>query len=297
MVGAETSASLTIPMDSVRLESVAILTDELVDAIDSLPPFPENLAQLVRLLEDPEVEMDSLATQLGRDPGMTADLLKFINSAQIGRRQRIESLNEAVRIIGIDGLKHLAYSFGAHHVLKKYVDKQKPLWDEATRVSFYAGELMKRGGGNRKTVGRAQVGGILSNLGQIILAFLHPDQSSRILKFCRAKNFSIEKFNDLTQSVNPTEVAARIAEKWNFPEDLVQILRHQNQPASAQPGLQPVISSVHLAASLVATEQELLSLGQINPSVLKSLQLSSPSELETYHSQLKKKFEVESSRG
>jgi len=290
VVGTETSASLTIPMEAVRLDKVALITDELVDTIDSLPPFPDNLTRLVRLLEDPEVDMDRLARQLGRDPGMTADLLKFINSAQMGRRQRIESLNEAVRIVGIDGLKNLAYSFGAHRLLQKYLAKQKPLWDDAMRVSFYAGELMKLAGGNRKTVSRAQLGGILSNLGQIILTFLHPDQSARILNFCRIKSFSVELFNELTQSINPTEVAGRIAEKWNFPDDLVQILRNQNQPASAQPGLQPVIAAVHLAANLVAVEQDLLLSSQINQSVLKSFRLDDLLELEAYHGQLQEKF-------
>ena len=297
VVGSETSASLTIPMDSVRLEKVTALTAELVEAIDSLPPFPENLVQLIRLLDDPEVEMDKLATQLGRDPGMTADLLKFINSAQVGRRQRIENLNEAVMIVGIQGLRDLAYTFGAHRLLQKYLDKQKHLWDDASRVSYYAVELMKRINGDRLAVSRAQLGGILSNLGQIILTFLHPDQSARMLDFCRTRGFNVELFDELTQSINPTEVAGRIAEKWNFPEDLVQVLRYLNQPAAAQAAVQPVIAAVHLAANLVAVEQNLLSYAHINQSVLKSLGLADPSELEACHLQLREKLGADHTRG
>ena len=85
-------------------------------------------------------------------------------------------------------------------------------------------------------------------------------------------------------------MAGRIAEKWNFPDDLVQILRNQNQPASAQPGLQPVIAAVHLAANLVAVEQDLLLSSQINQSVLKSFRLDDLLELEAYHGQLQEKF-------
>jgi len=287
LIGTETAASLTIPMDSVKLGKVAAITDELVEAVETLPPFPENLQTLIRLLDDPEVKIEALATQLGRDPAMTADLIKYLNSAQVGRRKGIRSLQEAVQIIGIHALRDLTYSFGAHRLLERYLEKQKVLWDNATRVAFYSVELARELSGGAHTVSRAQLGGILSNLGQIIVSFLHPEQSSRILEFCRTREFSVELFDELTQAVNPSEVAGRIADKWNFPEDLVQILRCHPQPWTAPVELQPVVCAVHLAASLCSVEQELLSYQQINPSVLKAFKLTDPADLEKLHQRIR----------
>jgi len=286
-IGDETAASLTIPMEAVKLENVALITDELVGAVEALPPFPENLQMLIRLLDDPEVKIEALAAQLGRDPAMTADLIKYLNSAQVGRRAGIRSLEEAVQIIGLHALRDLTFSFGAHRLLGRYLEKQKPLWDNATRVAFYSTLLAKALSGDAQTVSRAQLGGILSNLGQIIVSFLHPEQSARIQEFCRARGFSIELFNELTQAVNPSEVAGRIAEKWNFPEDLVQVLRCHPQPWTAPLRLQPVVCAVHLAGSFCSVEQDLLSYQQINPSVVKAFKLTGPGDVEALHERLR----------
>lgn len=286
-VGTETSASLTIPMNSVKLERINLIADEIIHEVNSLPPFPENLERLLRLLGDPEVSFETLAAQLSHDPAMTADLIKYVNSAKYGMRKRIENLQDAVRIVGIQGLKDLVYPYGAHKLLDKYMAKQRHLWQNATKVSFYAAEMAKEFKFDRDDQSQAQIAGILYNLGQIILSFLHPDQSKKILDFCRTKGFSIELFDELTQAINPSDLGARIAEKWNFPEDLIQIIRYQNQPHSALPALQPVTCVVHLAGSLLSVEQDLLSYGQINPGVLKALRLSDPAKVEALHNKVR----------
>lgn len=289
-VNGETSASLTIPMNAVKLERVNLIADEIIQVIDSLPPFPENLERLLRLLGDPDVEFEKLAQELSHDPAMTADLIRYVNSAKYGMRKRIETLQDAVRIVGIQGLKDLVYPYGAHKLLDKYMAKQKHLWQNATRVSFYAAELAKEFKFGREDQSQAQIAGILYNLGQIILSFLHPDQSAKIMAFCRNKGFSIELFDELTQAINPSDLGARIAEKWNFPEDLIQIIRYQNQPHSAIPALQPVTCVVHLAGSLLSVEQDLLAYNQVNPGVLKALRLTEQTKLETLHDKVRDIF-------
>src|SRR6516225_3046382 len=119
-VGDETSASLTIPMNGVKLERVNMVADEIIHVVESLPPFPENLEKLLRLLGDPDVPFEKLASQLSNDPAMTADLIKYVNSAKYDVRKRIESLQDAVRLVGIRGLKDLVYPYGAHKLLDQY---------------------------------------------------------------------------------------------------------------------------------------------------------------------------------
>jgi len=286
----ETSASLTIPMNAVKLERVNLIADEIIHVIDSLPPFPENLEKLLRMLGDPDVAFENLAGQLSHDPAMTADLIKYVNSAKYGMRKRIENLQDAVRIVGIQGLKDLVYPYGAHKLLDKYMAKQRHLWQNATLVSHYAAELAKEFRFDREDQSQSQIAGILYNLGQIILSFLHPEQSQRIMEFCRSKGFSIELFDELTQAINPSDLGARIAEKWNFPEDLIQIIRYQNHPQSALPALQPVTCVVHLASSLLSVEQDLLSYHQVNPGVIKALKLSEPGRLEALHQKIRDSF-------
>lgn len=267
----DTVASLLLPMDRVRKARVVQIADKLASVIDSLPPFPENLKNLLKLLEDPNVDFAVLADELAQDPAMTADLIKYINSARNRGYNRIESLQEAIRIVGIQGLKELMYPYGAHKVLAQYIDRQKDLWENATRVSFYASELSREFRFAWGDQGRAQIAGLLYNLGQIIQTYLHPDLSGRILRFCRAKGYSLALFEELSQSINQAELGARIAEKWKFPSDLVQILRNQNQPDQVDSVLRPVTAAVHLAGCLRYVELDVLRYDQIDTGVLPGL--------------------------
>jgi HD-like signal output (HDOD) protein len=289
-VGDETSASLTIPMNGVKLERVNMVADEIIHVVESLPPFPENLEKLLRLLGDPDVPFEKLAGQLSHDPAMTADLIRYVNSAKYGVRKRIESLQDAVRLVGIRGLKDLVYPYGAHKLLDQYMTKQRNLWENATRVSFYAAEMAHAMKFSRDDQSQAQIGGILYNLGQIILSFVHPEMSANIMAFCRAKGFSIELFDELTQAINPSDLGARIAEKWNFPEDLIQIIRYQNQPQTASPAIQPVACVVHLAGSLLSVELDLMSYGQINQGVIRALGMNEQS-LTALHDRVREAFQ------
>lgn len=290
-VNNETSASLTIPMNRVKLDRVNMIADEIISVVDSLPPFPENITRMLEMLNDPDIDMSKLATQLGHDPALTADLIKYVNSAKYGMRKKIEDINGAVRIVGIKGLKEMVYPYGAHKMLNKYMVNQKHLWSNATKVSFYAAEMAKEFKFSREDQGQAHISGILYNLGQIILSYHNPEQSSRIMDFCKNKGFSIELFDELTNAINPSELGARIAEKWNFPEDLIEVIRYQNQPSAASPSLQPIACCVHLAGSLLSVEQDLMSLNQINAGVLKALRLTDMEKLGALHEKIRTAFE------
>jgi HD-like signal output (HDOD) protein len=155
----------------------------------------------------------------------------------------------------------------------------------------YASELARLQKLDKEEQSQAQTGGILYNLGQIILSFINPEQSKNIIDFCRAKGFSIATFDELTNAINPTEVGYRIAQKWDFPEDLVNIIRHQNQPQLAEPKLQHIVCIIHLAGSLLSVEHELLSYFQINTVVLKALGLTDLEKLEELHNLIKANYE------
>ena len=275
-----TTASLKIPMEAVKLELVTTLADELVQVIDSLPPFPENLRQLMKLLDQPDVEFEDLAARLSMDPALTADLIRYINSAGRGRRARVTNLRDAVQMVGLRGIREMILPYGTQKLLKKFVEQQKVLWKEAQRVSQFASGLAREFGLERQNQDLAQIGGLFSTLGRIIVSYLHPETSDRIEAYCRDKNFSSARFNDLTQTINPAELGARVAEKWQFPDNLVQVLRHQSWPHSVAPELLPTACIIHLAVHLNAHAQGLTQLDQIHEEVLVTLG-ATPEKLET----------------
>ena len=87
--------------------------------------------------------------------------------------------------------------------------------------------------------------------------------------------------------MNQAEIGARVAEKWNFPEDLVQCLRYQNHPHRALPKHQALVCAVYLATSLQSQERDMIIYEQLNKNILKAFKITSFDHLKQIHEKIK----------
>ncbi|MBT8439064.1 MAG: HDOD domain-containing protein [Gammaproteobacteria bacterium] len=63
------------------------------------------ILQLLANLNDPDVTIDSLDNLIQQDPALSYKILRYINSAAIGLRQKIESIKQAVVLLGLKRVK------------------------------------------------------------------------------------------------------------------------------------------------------------------------------------------------
>ena len=75
-------------------------------------PSPSRVAsEIIALARDPEIEMTKVAQAVGRDPAMTAKILRIANSAFYAQRRASTNLRQALIIIGLNAALTLALSF------------------------------------------------------------------------------------------------------------------------------------------------------------------------------------------
>jgi diguanylate cyclase (GGDEF)-like protein len=75
-------------------------------------PSPSRVAsEIIELARDPEIEMTKVAQAVGRDPAMTAKILRIANSAFYSQRRPSTNLRQALVIIGLNAALTLALSF------------------------------------------------------------------------------------------------------------------------------------------------------------------------------------------
>lgn len=63
------------------------------------------ILQLLASLNDPDVTIDKLDNLIQQDPALSYKILRYINSAAIGLRQKIESIKQAVVLLGLKRVK------------------------------------------------------------------------------------------------------------------------------------------------------------------------------------------------
>jgi EAL and modified HD-GYP domain-containing signal transduction protein len=72
--------------------------------------------ELAALLRDPDVALEQLERVIARDLGLSYRLLRYINSAHFALRRRIESIREAVVLLGLRTVKNFATVLALAHI-------------------------------------------------------------------------------------------------------------------------------------------------------------------------------------
>ena len=276
----ETIARLVIPLEQTRIENLSLLSTTIVDSISSLPQFPENILMVQKLISDPKSEMSDIARQISMDPALTADLLKIVNSAQYMLSKKVDSISEAVKMVGIRGIKNLLYSYGTQKLLGDDTSDKKTLWEHSYKTAFYAFNLVKNFRKDRNLLDDVYVGGILHDMGKIIFSNVHPDLLTKIQSFCSERGMPASTLEDLSAGMNHAEIGALVAEKWNFPEGLVSSIRYHHDPLSAPEEYKDLVNTVYLANMFCEFEMGNVTFDQFDPAVLENFGITSKKQID-----------------
>lgn len=286
--GNETVSRLVIPFSEVHLENLSELSQQIVDEIEELPQFPDNIVQIQRLINDPESEITDIARHISTDPSLTADLLKVVNSAQFMLPKRVDNIIEAVKLVGLRGIKNMLYSYGTQKLLNT---NQKWLWDHSYKTAFYAFNLAKNFKRKRDILDDAYVGGILHDIGKIVFADVHPNLLEKVSQFCSEKEFNTDIMEALSAGLNHAEIGGLIAEKWNFPPSLVDAIRFHHEPLHAAKESRDVVFVVYLANALCGIENGEIVFDQLNRDVLEDFGISTEEQFRLLLDRLSMAFE------
>jgi putative nucleotidyltransferase with HDIG domain len=277
----ETVARIIVPLDQTQVENISILAGTVVENVNSLPQFPENILMVQTLINDPKSEMTDIARQISMDPALTADLLKIVNSAQYMLAKKVDSISEAVKMVGIRGIKNLLLSYGTQKILGDDTADKKALWEHSYRTAFYAFNLVKNFRKDNNLLDDVYVGGILHDMGKIVFATVHPELLSKIREFCAEKSLPASTFEDLAAGMNHAEIGALIAEKWNFPDSLVAAIRFHHDPPSAPQEYKDLVNTVYLANMFCEYEKGNVFFDQFDQNVLDNFNITSKKQIDS----------------
>jgi putative nucleotidyltransferase with HDIG domain len=281
-------------LDKTRLENLSDLSKTIVDNVNSLPQFPDNIVMVQKRIGDPKSEMADIARQISMDPALTADLLKIVNSAQYMLAKKVDNISEAVKLVGMRGIKNLLFSYGTQKILGGDTGEKKALWDHCYKAAFYAYNLAKNFKKDHNLLDDVYVGGILHDMGKIIFASVHPELLEKIKSFCTDKGMPASTFEDLSTGMNHAEIGGMVAEKWNFPEQLVHAIQFHHDPLSASPEERDLVFTVYLANMLCEYENGNVSLDQFDSQVLDNFGITSKKQIDTLLERFSEGFKKES---
>ena len=269
------------------------ISEEFKNAIEAIPQFPENIARLSRLLGDPKAQMSEIAMQISNDVALTAELLKQVNSAAFALSVPCKNISDAVKLLGIRGIKNMLFTVGSLKTFASVSGNNEKLWKHAYQVAFYSYNLaMNFCAKDHAVVEDSYVCGLLHDMGKIIFESAHPDYLESVKSICNAKGISSELFEKIVSGVNHGEIGARIAEKWNFPESLVEVIRYHHSPENARERDRLLVSLVNLADAISHYQEFELEYSQFDPDVLALFNIASETALARISEKFKEAFSL-----
>lgn len=277
----ETINRIIIPLPEKNVGSVFSATKEFVELIDGLPDFPENITQINNLINSPSSKMSDIAMKISNDVSLTGELLKMVNSAAYMLPHPCRLIEEAVKLAGLRGIKNLLFSIGSMKNLVSNSSKSKKLWDHSYQVGFYAYNLARNFCNTDKTcIDDSYVCGILHDMGKIVFENSREDTYEKIENICKKRKFSKELFESLVAGCNHGEVGALIAEKWNFPNTLIDVIRFHHNPCSAPEESKPLAKIIYLADMFAHYSDNLVDFEQIDSSILEEMKITSEEQFQ-----------------
>src|ERR1035437_7713142 len=91
------------PVDEVKTRKVELVLQQL----DSLPTLPIVALRLMALTGSTESRIQEVVALLSADQSLTSKLLSLANSAMIGMRSPIPSVQQAVVMLGFETVRNL----------------------------------------------------------------------------------------------------------------------------------------------------------------------------------------------
>jgi putative nucleotidyltransferase with HDIG domain len=184
-------------------------------------------------------------------------------------------------MVGMRGIKNLLYSYGTQKILGEDSADKKLLWEHSYKTAFYAYNLVKNFRRDNNLLEDVYVCGILHDMGKIVFSSVHPELLANIKNFCSEKGLPSSTFEDLSAGMNHAEIGAKVAEKWNFPPQLVHAIQFHHDPTSAAPEEQDLVFTIYLANMLCEYESGNIVFDQLEPQVLENFGLESKKHIDS----------------
>lgn len=227
-------------------------------------------AELIASLNNEQSTAHEVSAIIGKDPAITAHLLRLANSAQFGLARGVSTADDAIALVGLTRVRALALgtcltsSFPALPGL----DRQA-FWQFSSECAGYA-QWLARGVGIDAQV--AWLTGMMVRLGEVLIGQVDPGAIPQIEQLPMQAG---ERWTREMQVVGFSEgqIMAELARRWNFPLQMVQALERTHAPLQEQAysRLSAVLHVAYLLTEL--PENGITALDAIPVEVLDSLKI------------------------
>lgn len=207
---------------------------ELVRQAPNLGSPPAVYQRLVEVLEDPRAGSHEVAAVIGQDTSLTARLLRLANSAYFSFGRPVDSVHQAVSLIGATHVRDIALATSVTSVFRAVPAELISIdefWRHSVAVGIGARMLaeMRR----ESNLERYFVAGMLHDVGRLVFYIQAPDDARIILRHAKNHECLLHDAEMELVGFDHGAVGGALMERWNLSPSLVHSVTYHHRPERA----------------------------------------------------------------
>src|ERR1019366_3084388 len=200
---------------------------------EGLPTLPAYVFELNSLLAANPVDLKRVGQVVRTDPSLSAQVIRMCNSALLGFRQTVKSIEHAVVLLGSERLRTMVLTcslveYVGHRLASEDVQS---FWQHCFLTATLSERLGR--GISYPQPEQAYIGGLLHDIGVLPLLIVSSNVSTRAGNeaargWGESLSMERERFG-----ADHCEVGHWIGIAWNFPPNLLEVMEKHHVPSEA----------------------------------------------------------------
>ena len=225
--------------------------DDISSLLDRIKPIPQVALKIMRMIGEDRYSVSSLAAEVKKDQVISAQVLKYCNSVIFAGKKGIDSIDDALLIIGQNALARHVTAIAVKNMFASgnlgYSLVKGGLFHHAIGVAVLA-ELLARKTGRTHEFS-AYTAGLLHDIGKIALDQLVADSAPMFYRNLQDHRTGILELENRLMGTDHTRVGRTLAERWNLPSRIIDAIAHHHTPEKSDSDA-GIVETVALANAL-----------------------------------------------
>ncbi len=206
-------------------------------ATTQLAALPQSAIRLLELSRDPNYGPAEYGVPIEADPGLTGQVLKFVNSSYFGFSRKISSVKVGISLVGVRTIKNFAlwnavFSLVANPRCGPF--DLKSIWQDSLRRALFARAVAKLQG--LKSTEEIFTAALLQDMAVPLLAKEFPQVYVKLLEARDQGRHRLSSLEGETFGWTHGQAAGLLARQWNLPEEFAALIEGHCGGAGKMPG-------------------------------------------------------------
>jgi HD-like signal output (HDOD) protein len=223
---------------------------EIVKDATSVPSLPELYQELTAELASPSGTAERIAQIISKDITISAKVLQLVNSAFFGLSRNIESISQAVTLLGAETINSIVLTTS---VFNKFDDSLvdrfniHKIYNHSISVGAMAARIVRHAGLDKQTTEETLLAGMMHDLGLLVLINSDCDAWKQLYleRGQHDKPLHIQERERI--NITHAEVGAYVLGLWGLPDTIIESVAFHHEPAHGTEEKFDPVAAVYLA--------------------------------------------------